>query len=122
MSENFSGRWKSTAFFKSGTIAKFAAVPAGAEGVEFFPIHITPTPFDGADWLTEMQLRPGKTESLFSYPLHEREAKMVAITEEIAAILKDMEKTGRRVAKDAHDKANIPKLIDITRLRETTGS
>jgi TIR domain len=93
-----------------------------AEGVQIYPIVITPTPFRGADWLTEMNLRPGKTQPLSGYPLNEREAKMVEIVEEIADILEEMAKSGRRVAKPESDeskKGAVPDIIDYGRLPET---
>ena len=86
------------------------------EGVEIFPIVITPTPFKGADWLTEMQLRPGRTQPLSSYSLHERETKMVAIVEEITEILEEMAVSGVRQAKSRQGSLKIPEIVDIDRL------
>jgi hypothetical protein len=89
------------------------------EGAHIYPIVITPTPFKGAEWLNEMQLRPGKTQPLSSYSLSERESKMVAIVDEIASILEDMATSGRRAAKIALDHeagVSIPAMIGIDRL------
>ena len=89
------------------------------EGAHIYPIVITPTPFKGAEWLTEMQLRAGKTQPLSSYPLSEREMKMVTIVEEIADILEEMTKSGRRTAKigpAGEVPINSPDIIDIEHL------
>jgi hypothetical protein len=90
------------------------------EGVHIYPIHITPTPFEGAEWLTEMQIRPSKDKSLFESPLPEREAKMVAIVKEIARLLEGMATTGKRAARPQHQASNSgQQVIDYGRLPET---
>jgi len=86
------------------------------EGMRIFPIIVKPCAWKQVEWLSRMNLRPKDGKPLSGGNEHQIDTDVVAIAEEVAAIIK-------RVPKDSSDKGHAhldPEKISLAKLPSTS--